>query len=325
METALNRRQVNLALLGLSLPASSAWAEDYPSRPIDFVTQSSVGGGGDVLARQLGEIGRDLIGQPTVVTNKPGAGGRNLENYVSTAKPDGYTLVVTTASSLIWYYTGALTMHITTDLRPIIRLQVEPNLVVVRANAPWQTMKDLIAAAKADQVTFGGLPVGGAEHMLFTKLAKDNGYRLRFVPYGGGGEATTSLLGGNIDATVLQTSEAADHVRAGTIRVLGVSSPQRIAGVEFLQGVPTLSEQGIDFVFEHWRGIHTLAAVPDSVVDFLHAKFQEASERPAWNKWLNDTGQLRGNMAPAAFQAYTIEQDRRIRELATEVGVNKRK
>lgn len=313
------------ALAALVAMAMPAFAETFPSKPIEFVTQSSVGGGGDVLARQLGEASREFIGQPMVVTNKPGAGGRNLENHLKTAKPDGYTLVVTTATSVLWYYTGSLTMNVNTELKPVIRLQVEPNLVVVKADAPWKDMKELIAAAKADKVTFGGLPIGSPEHMFFTKLAKDNGFKLNFIAYGGGGEASTSLLGNNIQATILQNSEATDHVRAGTIRVLGVASPERLAQVEELKDVPTLREQGIDFIFEHWRGIHTLAGVPDETVQFLYNAFQKASEKDSWRKWLKDTGQVAGNLNPAAFKAYTEAQDQLVKQLSTEVGVNKRK
>jgi tripartite-type tricarboxylate transporter receptor subunit TctC len=312
-------------ILGLVAGSFAAMGQTYPSRPIEMVTQSSIGGGGDLMARQIIEASKDLIPQPMVVINKPGAGGRNLETYVKDAKPDGHTLVVTTATSVIWLYTGSLTMSVNTDLRPIVRLQVEPNLIVVRSNAPWKNMKELLADAKAGKATFGGGPIGGPEHLFFFKLAKENGYKLNFVAYGGGGEAGTSLLGGNIDAIMLQNSEAADHVRAGTMRILGVASPQRIADVPELKDVPTLREQGVDFIFEHWRGLHTLASVPDSVVDYLHGRFKQAEERDSWRKWLSDTGQLGGYLDPTSFKTFTVEQDRLISELASEAGMNKRK
>jgi tripartite-type tricarboxylate transporter receptor subunit TctC len=312
-------------LLGVVAGGSTALAQTYPSRPIEMVTQSSIGGGGDLMARQIIEASKDLIPQPMIVINKPGAGGRNLETYVKDAKPDGHTLVVTTATSVIWYYTGSLTANINTELRPIIRLQVEPNLIVVKSDAPWKSMKELLADAKAGKVTFGGTPIGGPEHLFFFKLAKDNGYKLNFVAYGGGGEASTSLLSGTIHVAMLQNSEAADHVRAGTLRILGIASPERNTEVPELKGVPTLREQGVDFVFEHWRGFHTLASVPDDVVDYLHTRFKQASEREGWRKWLKDTGQLGGYLDPAAFKTFTAEQDRLVGDLATEAGMNKRK
>jgi putative tricarboxylic transport membrane protein len=323
----LNARLGGLCTVVLGVMAGhvAAMAQTYPSRPIEMVTQSSIGGGGDLMARQIIEASKDLIPQPMAVINKPGAGGRNLENYIKDAKPDGHTLVVTTATSVIWLYTGSLTTNINTDLRPIIRLQVEPNLIVVRNDAPWKNMQEMIASAKAGKATFGGGPIGGPEHLFFFKLAKDNGYKLNFVAYGGGGEAGTSLLGGNIDVAMLQNSEAGDHVKAGTMRILGVASAERIAEVPELKDVPTLREQGVDFVFEHWRGFHTLAAVPDDVVEYLHARFKQASERESWRKWLKDTGQLGGYLDPAAFKKCTVEQDRIIAEIATEAGMNKRK
>jgi tripartite-type tricarboxylate transporter receptor subunit TctC len=312
-------------LFGVIAGGSAALAQTYPSRPIEMVTQSSIGGGGDLMARQIIEASKDLIPQPMIVINKPGAGGRNLETYVKDAKPDGHTLVVTTATSVIWYYTGSLTANINTELRPIIRLQVEPNLIVVKSDAPWKNMKELLADAKAGKVTFGGTPIGGPEHLFFFKLAKDNSYKLNFVAYGGGGEASTSLLSNTIHVAMLQNSEAADHVRAGTLRILGIASPERNTEVPELKGVPTLREQGVDFVFEHWRGFHTLAGVPDDVVEYLHERFKQASEREGWRKWLKDTGQLGGYLDPAAFKKFTAEQDRLVGDLATEAGMNKRK
>jgi putative tricarboxylic transport membrane protein len=312
--------------LVLALGAQGARAADpFPTRPIEFVTQSSLGGGGDIMARQIIEASKDLIPQAMVVINKPGGGGRNLENYVKDTKPDGHALVVTTATSVLWLYTGSLTTNINTDLRPVIRLQVEPNLIVVKQDAPWKTMQELLRDAKAGKVTFGGGPIGGPEHLFFFKLGKDNGFKANYVAYGGGGEAGTSLLGGNIHVTLLQNSEAADHVRAGTMRFLGVASAERVADVAELKEVPTLREQGVDFVFEHWRGIHTQAAVPDAVVDYLHDKFRQASERGSWKNWLKDTGQLGGYLNPADFKAFTIEQARFVEALTTEAGMNKRK
>jgi putative tricarboxylic transport membrane protein len=124
---------------------------------------------------------------------------------------------------------------------------------------------------------------------------------------------------------MLQNSEAADHVRAGTMKILGVASAQRIADVPALKDVPTLKEQGVDFVFEHWRGFHAPAGVPDDVIEYLHARFKQASEREPWKKWLADTGQLGGYMSPADFKAFTIEQDRFVETMTTEAGLNKRK
>ncbi|HEX7125324.1 MAG TPA: tripartite tricarboxylate transporter substrate binding protein [Thermodesulfobacteriota bacterium] len=312
-------------LVALLAPGLVRAAEPYPSKPIEFVTQSSVGGGGDVMARQIIEATKDLIPQPMVVVNKPGAGGRNLENYVKDKKPDGHTLVVTTATSILWYYTGALTYSVNRDLEPIIRLQVEPNLVAVKGDSKWKTMEDLIADAKAGKVTFGGGPIGGPEHLFFHKLARDHGFRLNYVAYGGGGEAGTSLLGGNIDATFLQASESLDHVRSGGIRYLAVASAKRVADIPELKDVPTLREQGVDFVFEHWRGIHAPAGVPAEVVEYLHARFKQGSERESWKKWLTDTAQLGGYLNPSDFKAFTLEQDRLIEQITTDAGLNKKK
>jgi tripartite-type tricarboxylate transporter receptor subunit TctC len=309
-------------LLPLAGPASAA--EEFPTRAIEFVTQSSPGGGGDVVARQLIEAAKDQFSQPMVVVNKPGAGGRNLENYVKDAKPDGHTLIVTTATNVLWLFTGSLTTSINTDWRPVIRLQVEHSLVAVKASAPWKNMSELLADAKAGKVTFGGGPIGSFAHLFGVKLAKDNGFKLNYVAYGGGGETGTGLLGGNIDVSLMQDAEVADHVKAGTLRLLGVASAERATQVAELKDVPTLREQGVDLVLEHWRGIHTHAAAPDAAVEYLHTRFKQALNKDSWKKWLQDTGQLGGYLAPADFKKFTLEQEKVFEALATEAGMNKR-
>lgn len=314
-----------LLLVAFLVPGTVVAAEPFPSKPIEFVTQSSIGGGGDVMARQIIEATKDLVPQPMVVVNKPGAGGRNLENYVKDKKPDGHTVIVTTATSVLWYYTGALTMSVNQEMRPIIRLQVEPNLIGVRKDAKWKTLQEIIADAKAGTITFGGGPIGGPEHLFFNKLAKDNGFKLNYVAYGGGGESSASLLGGNIDVSLYQASESLDHVRSGGIRYVAVASAKRVADIPELKDIPTLREQGVDFVFEHWRGIHTLAGVPDDVVEYLHARFKQGAEREGWRKWLKDTAQLGGYLNPSDFKAFTQGQDRLVEQVTTDAGLNKKK
>ncbi len=312
-------------LVAVLTPGVVFAADSFPSKPIEFVTQSSVGGGGDVVARQIIEATKDLVPQPMVVVNKPGAGGRNLENYIKDKKPDGHTLVITTATSVLWYYTGALTLSLNRELQPVIRLQVEPNLIAVRKDAKWKTMQEIVADAKAGKITFGGGPIGGPEHLFFNKLAKDNGFKLNYVAYGGGGESGTSLLGGNIDVSLYQASESLDHVRSGAMRYIAVASAKRVTDVPELRDIPTLREQGVDFVFEHWRGIHTLAGVPDEAVEYLHTRFEQGTKRESWRKWLKDTAQLGGYLNPSDFKAFTVEQDRIIEEITTDAGLNKKK
>jgi putative tricarboxylic transport membrane protein len=98
-----------------------------------------------------------------------------------------------------------------------------------------------------------------------------------------------------------------------------------VTDVPELKDLPTLREQGIDFVFEHWRGIHTQADVPDEVVEYLHTRFKRGTEQAAWRKWLDDTAQLGGYLNPSDFRAFTVEQDRIVEVLTTEAGMNKRK
>ncbi len=141
-----------LCVLTVFLPAAQCAAgAGYPEREIEFVTQSSVGGGGDVVARQLIEYSKKSVGKPMIVTNKPGAGGKNIENYMATKKPDGHNLMITTATNVLWKYVQASGVDLLTDFRPVVRLQVEPNFVAVAASSPYKTFQDLARGSQAGQ------------------------------------------------------------------------------------------------------------------------------------------------------------------------------
>ena len=303
--------------------SAAASGAGYPEREIEFVTQSSVGGGGDVVARQLIEFSKKSVGVPMIVTNKPGAGGKNIENYMATKKPDGHNLMITTATNVLWKYVQASGVDLLTDFRPIVRLQVEPNFVAVAASSPYKTFQDMLNAAKEGKVKFGGSPVGGPEFLFFSNLCLDKGIKFSWVAYGGSGEGAVALLGGDIGAAMFQASESLDYIKAGKIRYLAVASAKRYTDIPEFASVPTLKEQGYDFVFEHWRGVHALARTPDHVVKFLAGRFKQAAETDGWKKWLKDSGQIGGYMGPEEFGKFIADQDALVKGLATKATLLK--
>ena len=315
-----------LCVLTVFLPAAQCAAgAGYPEREIEFVTQSSVGGGGDVVARQLIEYSKKSVGKPMIVTNKPGAGGKNIENYMATKKPDGHNLMITTATNVLWKYVQASGVDLLTDFRPVVRLQVEPNFVAVAASSPYKTFPDLVAAAKQGKVKFGGSPVGGPEYLFFSNLCLDHGIKFSWVAYGGSGEGAVALLGGDIGAAMLQASESLDYIKAGKIRYLGVASAKRYSDIPEFAAVPTLKEQDYDFAFEHWRGVHALTGTPDYAVNFLVERFKQATETEGWKKWLKQSGQIGGYMGPEDFGKFIVEQDALVKRIATKAKLLKMK
>lgn len=314
------------SILAACVPAAHSGAptgSSYPEREIEFVTQSSVGGGGDVVARQLIEFSKKSVGKPMIVTNKPGGGGKNMENYMAAKKPDGYNLLITTATSVLWKYVQASGVDLLTDFRPIVRLQVEPNFIGVAASSPYKTFQDLLTAAKEGKVKFGGSPVGGPEYLFFYNLCLDKGIKFSWVAYGGGGEAAVALLGGDIGAAMLQASESIDYIKAGKIRYLAVGSAKQYTGIPEFASVRTLKDQGYDFVFEHWRGVHALAGTPDVIVKFLVDRFKQATETEGWKKWLKESGQIGGYLGPEEFGKFITEQDALVKGLATKANLLK--
>lgn len=311
--------------IGLPVAHSAPAGAGYPEREIEFVTQSSVGGGGDVVARQLIEYSRKLVGKPMIVTNKPGAGGKNIENYMATKKPDGHNLMVTTATNVLWKYVQASGVDLLTHFRPVARLQVEPNFIAVAANSPYKTFPDMLNAAKEGKVKFGGSPVGGPEYLFYYNLCLDMGIKFSWVAYGGGGEGAVALLGGDIGAAMLQASESLDYIRAAKLRYLAVASTRRYADIQEFAAVPTLREQGYDFAFEHWRGVHALAGTPDYAVSFLAERFRQATETDGWKKWLKQSGQIGGYMAPEEFGRFIVDQDALVKRIVTKAKLLKMK
>jgi putative tricarboxylic transport membrane protein len=265
------------------------------------------------------------VGKPMIVTNKPGANGRNMEIYMGTKKPDGYNLLITTATTILWKYSQASGVDLLNDFRPIVRLQVEPNFIGVAANSPYKTFQDLLAAAKEGKVKFGGGPVGGPEYLFYYNLCHDKGFKFSWVAYGGGGEASVALLGGDIGTALLQASESIDYIKAGKIRYLGVASAKRYTDIPEFAQIPTVKEHGYDFVFEHWRGVHALGATPDYAVKFLAERFRQASEADGWKKWLKDSGQIGGYLGPEDFGKFIADQDALIKAVVTKANLLKMK
>ena len=274
------RTLVRLALASATIAAASLAAAQYPERPITMIVPFPPGGVADTVARPVAEaLGRELK-QPVVIENKPGAGGAIGMGLAAKAKPDGYTVLLALASYTVLpeadKVLGRPAQYQLADLRPIARFTADPTVLAVRAESPWRTYAEFVAAAKAEpgKLTFGSSGNYGTMHMPMAMLALDRDVKLTHVPYTGAGPAIIGLLGGQVDALSTGPATVVQHVKAGKVRVLAHWGEGRLAS---LPDVPSLTELGTPVTYAQWSGLFVPAATPDAVV----ARLREAAKAAA--------------------------------------------
>ena len=276
-----SRRWVIASLCCASLSMTVQAGEGFPSRPIRLIVASSAGSEPDILGRLVAlHMGADL-GRSIVVENKPGAGGLIGAAAVTSANADGYTI------GLIPQATLALSPHLLTkklfdpltDITPIGLLTVSGNALMVSAQSPLKTYADFVAKAKADpaKMSFGSWGEGSAGHISGEIMKKAAELNMQHVPYKASGEALMGLLGGEVDAIFGGWAQASTQVKAGKVRVLAVTSPQRAA---IFPDTPNFKELGIPFGLNSWYGLFAPKNLPTPVLKRLEESMQKVAQHP---------------------------------------------
>ena len=280
------RRRLVIAAAASVLPAASmAQSSDYPSRAIEIVVPASAGGGTDVLTRAFAEAAKKHLPQPIVVNNKPGASGAIGMGEMINAKPDGYKLCMVIVEITILPHLG-LTKHTWEDFQPIARLNADPAAITVRADAPWNTIEEFLAAS---QKSPGGMKMGNSGngsiwHLAHAALEDKAGVKFTAVPFQGAAPAVVALLGSHIDAVSVSPGEVSAHVAGGKLKILAIMSDQRVKGFE---KVPTLKERNIDLSIGAWRGLAAPKGTPPEVLAALRTAARKAAEEPSFKESLD--------------------------------------
>jgi len=287
---ALNLRR--LAVLAL-LPAAAALvagpaaaqARDFPNKPIELVVPFQPGGGTDALARAFADATRKHTTQSVIIVNKPGASGAIGWQDVINAKPDGYRLAVVTVEVTTLPHMG-LAKFSYEDLTPIARLNADQAAITVRADAPWNTIEEFLAAARKDsgKISMGNAGNGSIWHLAAAALEDKTGTKFNHTPFQGAGPAVLALMGGHIDAVAVSPAEVTTYVQAGKLKTLAVMAEQRVKGFD---KVPTLKERGIDLVIGTWRGIAAPKNTPPEVVAYLKDLSKKAADEPSFREVLD--------------------------------------
>jgi putative tricarboxylic transport membrane protein len=320
----LTRRSALLAagLLALGIPAVPALAQGLE---LKITAPAAPGGGWDSASRSLQQVMTATGAAKSVqVVNVPGAGGTvGLAQFANSAKGDGNQLLTMGITMLGAVLTNKAPVGLDT-VTPIARLTADPLVIVVPANSPHKTIKDLAAALKADtsKVVWAGGSAGGADHILAALVAKAAGgdaTKLNYVPFSGGGEALAEMLGGRVAAGVSGYNEFESQIKAGKLRALGIASAKRMTGAD----VPTLKEQGMDVEFANWRGIVAAPGITPAQRTALSAAVEKAVKSDEWAKVLKARGWDDAYLSSDNFAAFLKAEQARVKDVLTSVGLVK--
>jgi tripartite-type tricarboxylate transporter receptor subunit TctC len=296
------RRTFTLATVaaGMLLGAGSAAAQTYPSKPVSLVVPFSAGGPTDIVARTLAAAMTKTLGQSVVVENKTGAGGTIAPSYVAKAAPDGYTFLIhhngmATAPALY----RKLAYNPVTDFEHVGNVVDVPMTLLGKKDLPPKNTAELIPFVKANaaKINLANAGLGAVSHLCGTLFQQALGVTLTTVPFQGTGPALNALLGGQVDMLCDQTTNTVPHIKAGTVKMYGVTTKQRIKA---LPDAPTLSEGGIkDFEVIVWHGVYAPKGTPAAVVQKFGDAMRAALKDPAFVSRMADLG---GEMPPESRQ-----------------------
>lgn len=306
-----SRRRFVLVALAAALPGFSAVAADnYPKEPVKLVVPMAAGGNGDIIARLIGKDLTEILGQPVIVDNRPGAGGNIGANVVAKAPSDGYTLVLgavgTHAINASLY--KRMPYDIRRDFTPVTMMASVPNVLVVNPSLPVKNVQELIAYGKKKQggLNFASSGAGSSIHLSGEMFKSMTGVPMTHIAYKGSAPALTDLLAGQVDLMFDNLPTALPHIKTGKLRALAVTSTARSPS---LPDVPTMEQAGVKgFEAGSWFGILAPAKTPPEVVNTLDREIQAALARPETRKALIDRGFQPTVKGPSAFAAF-IDQE----------------
>lgn len=316
------------AVLGACGLLAMGCVEPQRSRVTECIAPASAGGGWDLTCRAVGRTltALELVRGMVRVTNMPGAGGGVAFVHTVTQRDGDAALVVAASTSTSLYLAQGLYGSLTErDVRWVGALGAEYGVLAVRADAPWRDLGALLSDWRRDPgavVVGGGSAVAGQDHMKVLLLARAAGMepgRIRYVPFDGGGEAMSALLGGFVQVMSGDVSEMLAQLEAGNIRLLAVLAPERLSGL--LAAVPTAREAGIELDWINWRGLYVPATVADAVYDQWIERLTVLGESEAWAQARRQSQLEPFLLLGEPFERFVYDQVAALRAVSREIGV----
>ncbi|SFL40540.1 Bug family tripartite tricarboxylate transporter substrate binding protein [Pelosinus propionicus] len=303
-------------------PKTVTTTSKYPEKPITLIVPFSAGGGMDLLARAMEKTATTNLGQPLIILNKPGGGGTIGWNELAGVAPDGYTIGISGVDLILQSLYGSTKYNYPTALEPIVQITSSPYVMVIQADQPWKNVDDLIGYARQHpgEIKIGNSGVGSVAHVLGEMLAHTAGVTLESVPFRGGSEALTALLGGHIQATFTSPATIKDHIKNGTLRVIAVPSEQRLTEPIFAN-MPTFKEQGLDIVFSNWMGVAVPKEMPIEVKNKLADGLKAIILDPEFKNKLENIGLQVDYLPPKEAQQKWVEDSQKLSKIVQETGI----
>lgn len=273
------RKWIILAL-GL-FAAAPAWAQDWPAKPVRFIVPYPPGGGTDLIARIVQKRLSEALGQPIVIENRGGAGGAVGTEAAAKSAPDGYTFLFTLSSHTINPLLYKLNYDVERDFTPVTLIVSVPQLIAAYPGAPFKSMQDVVAMAKADpgKLNFASVGTGTPSHIAGELLKLRAGIDLVHVPYKGGGPAVADALGGQVSLIIVSMPAAISFVRAGKLRALAVTTIRRNPGAP---EIPTVAEalKIPDYEVDSWYAMFAPAKTPPAIVARMQKEVARVIQLP---------------------------------------------
>jgi tripartite-type tricarboxylate transporter receptor subunit TctC len=313
-------RRLLLAFAAVS--CATALAQSWPARPIRIIVPYPPGGTSDILARALAPGLEASLGQPVVVENKAGATGNLGADYVAKSAPDGYTLLLGDIGSLAISPSVFATLPFdpVKDFTPVAMVAYSPHILAVHPSVPAANVKELIAYAKGNpgKLNFAVSGIGGANHLAGIDFAQRTGIKWTYIPYKGGSQAITDLMGGQAQVMFNGMLATYPAVKDGRLRAIAISSAKRFAAAPDL---PTVAESGVPgFETGSWQGIVAAAHTPSEIVGKLHAAVTKILATPQMKERLDKAGAEVRPMTPAEFGAFIASEKARWAKVVRESG-----
>lgn len=302
-----------VTMISALLFCATACAQEYPNRLVRIVTGGSLGGPVDIAARAIAQKMSDAWGQPVIVESRPGAGEIIATEAVSKARPDGYTLLIAgNPFTHNPYLFAKLPYDAVRGFMPITLLAQSPMALVALAKAPFNSVEELVAAAKLNpgKVAWGSAGMGTNNHIVGEQFAAESGIRILHVPFKGSQGATNAVLGGEVQFGIVALSSAMPLTRAGTFKVLAVTTEKRTS---LAPDLPTLAERGVPGIDAGVpAGLYAPSGTPGPVIEKLNAEANRALQDPALRERFVALGMEPLGTTPEEFAA-------KIRKIAANV------
>jgi tripartite-type tricarboxylate transporter receptor subunit TctC len=318
------RRRIALLVMLCALPLGTLYAQEkFPDRPITIVAPFPPGGVADLTARPVAAAMEKILKNPVVVVNKTGAAGAVGMSFVANSRPDGYTLLMALSSISIIPEADKLfdrkPAYTIDQLVPLALFSADPTILVVGADHPWKTLKDLVADAKKKpgEISYSSSGIYGTLHMAMEMFAHAAGIKLKHVPYGGAGPALTAVLGGHQDMFASGPAVIIPHVKAGKLRALAGWGAKRVAS---MPDVPTFKELGYDIEFYIWAGMFAPRGTPEPIMKKLRETMRQVVQEPEFKDAMAKLETPIAYMDAPDFQKFYEKDAKMLTEATRRIG-----